>query len=137
MTLPAKARSPLPGLETWPVTIAARSRQGFGCGWLAAAFLAGLLVGGQLERTKEPSGAPPSAVELAPERAPVAGTPTRISPPAIESALGETVWFNVQTHIFHCEGCTLAHRCTRNCVEMPREDAERKGRPCQVCGGRC
>jgi hypothetical protein len=60
-----------------------------------------------------------------------AGTPA----PAVATDL---VYFNVQTHKFHCTSCQWAAKCTKHCVAIPREEAlKRGGVPCRVCGGTC
>ena len=45
------------------------------------------------------------------------------------------VIFNQKTLIYHKPNCIAARRCTKNCIRMPKADAEEKGRPCEICGG--
>lgn len=47
------------------------------------------------------------------------------------------VAFNTNTLKFHGLSCRWAHKCTKNCVVIPLNDAvKRGGVPCKVCGGR-
>lgn len=56
------------------------------------------------------------------------------SKPAAE----EIVSFNVHSLKYHCQTCTWAKRCTRNCISIPLSEAKRRGGvPCKVCGGSC
>jgi hypothetical protein len=49
----------------------------------------------------------------------------------------QAVLFNTKTLKFHAASCEWAHKCTRNCVRVSREEAvKRGGMPCKVCGGR-
>lgn len=45
------------------------------------------------------------------------------------------VVFNYKTLIYHKPNCIAARRCTKNCVRIPKEKAEKLGRPCDICGG--
>lgn len=49
----------------------------------------------------------------------------------------EVVAFNTKSLKFHCQTCTWAVRCTRNCFDIPISEAKKKGVPCKVCGGSC
>jgi hypothetical protein len=49
----------------------------------------------------------------------------------------EVVSFNTSTGKYHCRTCQWALRCTRNCIDLPRPEARRRGVPCKVCGGSC
>lgn len=54
------------------------------------------------------------------------------------SSKDEVVYFNVETLKFHCLECQWARRCTRNCIELRRSEAlKRGGVACKVCGGTC
>jgi hypothetical protein len=53
-----------------------------------------------------------------------------------QAVQSEAVSFNTKTHKYHKPSCTWAKRCTRNCVSVPKSEAEsRGGVPCKVCGG--
>ena len=57
---------------------------------------------------------------------------------AADRGADEIVAFNTQSHKYHCLECTWAKRCTKNCIEIPRSEAIRRGGvPCKVCGGTC
>ncbi|MBR2274006.1 MAG: hypothetical protein IJ864_04165 [Alphaproteobacteria bacterium] len=45
------------------------------------------------------------------------------------------VVFNLKTLIYHKATCIAARRCTKSCVKMPKEEAEKLGRACDICGG--
>jgi hypothetical protein len=54
------------------------------------------------------------------------------------SAKEETVAFNTESLKYHCLECRWAIRCTRNCIEVTRSEARRRGGvACKVCGGAC
>jgi len=65
--------------------------------------------------------------------------PTAVAGPAnvrVKESIEATVAFNVQTHKVHKLSCPAAQRCTRNCVNLGRGEAyKRGGVPCKVCGG--
>jgi len=53
-------------------------------------------------------------------------------------AQDEMVLFNTTTHKYHCRTCSLAKRCTTNCIELTLSEAKaRGGIACKVCGGTC
>lgn len=57
---------------------------------------------------------------------------------AIGSGQEEVVAFNTKSLKYHCLSCEWAVKCTRNCIEIPRSEAIRRGGvPCKVCGGSC
>ena len=57
---------------------------------------------------------------------------------AITAPRDDVVAFNKSTLKYHCVTCKWAVRCTKNCVEIPRAEALRRGGvPCKVCGGYC
>jgi len=47
------------------------------------------------------------------------------------------VVFNTTSGVYHCIDCPHAKKCAENCVWIPAAEAEKKGRPCKVCRGRC
>ena len=50
----------------------------------------------------------------------------------------ETVAFNVESLKYHCLTCSSARACTKNCIEIPLSEAEKRGGvPCKRCGGTC
>ncbi|MES1242919.1 MAG: hypothetical protein ABUT39_14990 [Acidobacteriota bacterium] len=50
----------------------------------------------------------------------------------------EKVAFNVETKKYHCLSCHWALKCTRNCIEVSKSEAKRRGGvACKVCGGSC
>jgi len=50
----------------------------------------------------------------------------------------EKVAFNVETKKYHCLSCQWAIKCTRNCIEVAKSEARRRGGiACKVCGGSC
>lgn len=47
-----------------------------------------------------------------------------------------TVAYNVESQKFHRPECKWARKCTKNCINVPRSEAiKRGGKPCKVCGG--
>ena len=50
----------------------------------------------------------------------------------------ETVAFNTKSYKYHCLTCSSAKACTRNCIDVPISEAEKRGGvPCERCGGTC
>lgn len=50
----------------------------------------------------------------------------------------EKVAFNVESLKYHCLSCKWAIKCTKNCIEVPKSEAMRRGGvACKVCGGSC
>ncbi len=47
----------------------------------------------------------------------------------------KTVYFNVQSHIYHNATCRYVVLCTKNCIWKNLDEAIRLGRPCKICGG--
>ena len=57
--------------------------------------------------------------------------------PAPVAQVSREVLFNVKTHKFHAPSCEWARKCTRHCVRLTRDEAQKRGGvPCKVCGGR-
>lgn len=56
----------------------------------------------------------------------------------VVSGAEEKVAFNVETRKYHCLSCRSAIACTKNCIEVSRSEAKRRGGiPCKNCGGSC
>jgi len=54
------------------------------------------------------------------------------------AAQDEIVAFNTSSLKYHCLTCQWALKCTKNCVDIPKSEAiKRGGVPCKVCGGSC
>jgi hypothetical protein len=50
----------------------------------------------------------------------------------------DLVMFNQNSKKYHCPSCEWARKCTRNCVEITRAEAQRLGGvACKTCNGRC
>lgn len=50
----------------------------------------------------------------------------------------DLVMFNQSSKKYHCPTCEWARKCTRNCVEVTRSEAQSLGGvACKVCKGRC
>jgi DNA-directed RNA polymerase subunit RPC12/RpoP len=50
----------------------------------------------------------------------------------------ETVAFNTESYKYHCLSCSSAKACTRNCIDIPRSEAQKRGGvACKRCGGTC
>jgi hypothetical protein len=48
----------------------------------------------------------------------------------------QLVYFNTKSFKYHSPDCQWAHRCTKNCISIPKSEAiQRGGVPCKVCGG--
>lgn len=48
------------------------------------------------------------------------------------------VTFNTQSKKYHCPTCSAARHCTRNCVNITRSEAQRRGGvACKRCKGTC
>jgi hypothetical protein len=48
------------------------------------------------------------------------------------------VSFNTSSHKYHCPSCRLALQCTKNCIDVRKSEAQRRGgTPCGGCGGTC
>lgn len=46
------------------------------------------------------------------------------------------VVFNTQSKKYHKVSCVHAKKCTKNCVRIPKESAQKRGgHACKVCGG--
>ncbi len=46
------------------------------------------------------------------------------------------VVLNTNRLIYHNVNCQWAHKCTKNCVKVTKQEAIEYGaRPCKVCGG--
>ena len=57
---------------------------------------------------------------------------------AMLSGAEEKVAFNVESKKYHCLTCRWAIACTKNCIEVSRSEAKRRGGiPCKNCGGSC
>ena len=55
-----------------------------------------------------------------------------------QQADSEIVTFNTESLKYHCPSCGWAQHCTRNCIEITRQEAiSRGGVPCKICGGMC
>lgn len=48
----------------------------------------------------------------------------------------ETVYFNTNSHKYHCATCKSLRTCT-HCVKMPLSQAKARGTACKICGGSC
>jgi hypothetical protein len=55
----------------------------------------------------------------------------------VQAEKEEIVYFNTDTHKYHCLTCQWAIKCTKNCVRMKKSEAEEKGVACKVCHGSC
>ncbi len=54
------------------------------------------------------------------------------------SAAADIVSFNTDSLKYHCPTCIWAIRCTKNCINITKIEAiKRGGVPCKVCGGSC
>lgn len=63
---------------------------------------------------------------------------TLIPSPSPTSSKSDLVIFNQQSKKYHCPSCEWARKCTRNCVEITRAEAIRRGGvACRTCGGKC
>ena len=50
----------------------------------------------------------------------------------------EIVAFNTKSLIYHCLTCKWAKKCTKNCINIKKSKARKRGGlPCKVCGGTC
>ncbi len=48
------------------------------------------------------------------------------------------VSFNTSSLKYHCPSCEWAIKCTKNCINIKRSEAiKRGGVPCKICGGCC
>lgn len=48
------------------------------------------------------------------------------------------VSFNTSSHKYHCPSCRFALQCTKNCIDVRKSEALRRGgAPCGGCGGSC
>lgn len=57
---------------------------------------------------------------------------------SVLSGAEEKVAFNVKSMKYHCLTCSSALACTKNCIEVSRSEAKRRGGvPCKNCGGSC
>lgn len=71
------------------------------------------------------------------------GGPSRVTPGYHEhitpvAKTDETVSFNTNSLKYHCPTCSAARRCTRNCIDIKKSDAIRRGGvACKICTGTC
>ena len=48
----------------------------------------------------------------------------------------ETVVYNTKTYKYHKISCQYAKKCTVNCIQIDKKEAQKRGGiPCKVCGG--
>ena len=76
------------------------------------------------QRLSQPAPAPGANGSTAPRPAVGAGDPV--------------VSFNVSSHKYHCPSCRHAIACTKNCIDVRKSEALRRGGvACGTCGGTC